>query len=79
MIKILKKYSDKEYLVNVILTDVSNTFDTKNHSLLLAKVEANGFSITSLKLLSNKMDQRENYQDFLKMEGGIFRSFSYNN
>ena len=27
---------------------------------------------------SNKMDQRGNYQDFLKW-AGVFRSFSYNN
>ena len=40
MTEIWKKNLDKENEITVILMDLSKTFDTINHSLLLAKLEA---------------------------------------
>ena len=45
-----KKHLDKGEKVGVILMDLSKAFDTINHSLLLAKLDAYGFSRTSLNL-----------------------------
>ena len=38
--------------------DLSKTFDTINHSLLLAKLEEYGFSMTSLKLIQSYLHNR---------------------
>ena len=50
---------DKGEKVGVILMDLTNTFDTINHSLLLAKLDAYGFSRTSLKLMQNYLCNRQ--------------------
>ena len=51
MIQTWKKHLDKEEIIEVILTDFSKAFDTINHSLLLAKLDAYCFSRTSLNLM----------------------------
>ena len=51
MIEVWKQNLNKGNEIAVILIDLSKAFDTINHSLLLAKLEAYGFSITSLKLM----------------------------
>ena len=48
MIETWKKKLDKGEKIGVILMDLSKAFDTINHSLLLAKLDAYGFSRTSL-------------------------------
>ena len=53
MIEVWKKNLDKGNETTVILMDLSKAFDTINHSLLLAKLEAYDFSITSLKLMQS--------------------------
>ena len=47
----LEKNLDEGNEIAVILMDLSKAFDIINHSLLLAKLEAYGFSMNSLKLM----------------------------
>ena len=53
MIEVWEKNLDKGNEIAVILMDLSKVFDTINHSLLLVKLEAYGFSIISLKLMQS--------------------------
>ena len=80
MIEVWKKNIDNRNEIAVILMDLSKAFDTINHSLLLAKLEAYGFSMTSLKLIQSYLcnqfqrtsvnasfnDWKETKQEFLK-------------
>ena len=59
MIETWKKHLDKGEKIGVILIDHSNAFDTINHSLLLAKLDADGFSRTPLKLMKNYLCNRQ--------------------
>ena len=59
MIEAWKKHLDKGEKIGVILMDLSKAFDTINHSLLLAKLDAYGFSRTSLKLMQNYLCNRQ--------------------
>ena len=58
MIEVWKKNIDKGNEIAVILMDLSKAFDTINQSLLLAKLEAYGFSMTSLKLMQSYLCNR---------------------
>ena len=60
MIEVWKKNLDKGNEIAVIIMDLSKAFDTINHSLLLAKLEAEayGFSMASLKLMQNYLCNR---------------------
>ena len=55
-----KKNLDKGNEIAVIIMDLSKAFDTINHSLLLAKLEAEayGFSMASLQLMQNYLCNR---------------------
>ena len=49
--KLEKKQLDNGEKVGAIFMDLSKAFDTINHSLLLAKLKAYGFSNQALRLL----------------------------
>ena len=53
-----KKSLDKRGFGGALLMDLSKAFDTINHELLLAKLEAYGFSKSSLKLLQSYLSSR---------------------
>ena len=55
-----EKHLDKGNRAGVILMDLSEAFDTINHSLLLATLEVYDFSTNSLKLMQNYL--RNNLQ-----------------
>ena len=59
MIETCKKHLDKGGKIGVILMDLSKAFDRINHSLLLSKLDAYGFSRTSLKLMQNYLCNRQ--------------------
>ena len=58
MTEVWKKYLDKGNEIAVILTDLSKALGTTNHSLLLAKLEAYGLSMASLKLMQSYLCNR---------------------
>ena len=53
-----KALDDKEY-AGAILTDLSKAFDCLNHDLLLAKLDAYGFSKEALKFISSYLKDRK--------------------
>ena len=58
MMETWKKHLNKGNQNSLILMELSKDFDTTNHSLLLTKLEANGFSTNSLKLIQNYLCNR---------------------
>ena len=61
LLKMLEKWeeaSDKGNFVYVIFMDLSKAFDTLNHDLLIAKLEAYGLPITSLRYIRSYLNQR---------------------
>ena len=59
MIETWKKHLEKREKIGVIMMDLSKAFDTINHSLLTAKLDACGFSRASLKLMQNYLHNRQ--------------------
>ena len=73
-----KKNLDKGNDIAVILMDLSKAFDTINHSLLLAKLEAYRFSMATLKLIQSYLfNQFQNtsvnasFRDWKEIETGV--------
>ena len=58
MIKNWKKPLDTEQKIRVIFMDLSKAFETINHSLLLAKLKAYGFSDQALSFLQSYLCSR---------------------
>ena len=58
MIETWKNIWIREKKIGVILMDLSKAFEAINHGLLLAKLDAYGFSRTSLKLMQNYLCNR---------------------
>ena len=50
---------DNQEAVAAVAVDLSKAFDAINHSLLLAKLKANGFSTQALKLMSTYLLGRQ--------------------
>ena len=59
MIETWKIHLDQGEKIGVILMNLSKAFDTINHSLLLAKLDAHGFSRASFKLMQNYLCNRQ--------------------
>ena len=49
---------DKEKAFGVLLTDLSKTFDCLSHELIIAKLNAYGFSLFALKLMQGYLSER---------------------
>ena len=59
MVKTWKKVLDKKENAGAMLTDLSKAFDSLNHELLIAKLNAYNFDDSVLKLLLNYFDNRK--------------------
>ena len=49
---------DKGKKVSTIFMDISKTFDTLNHNLLIAKLNADGFSFSAIKFIQSYLSER---------------------
>ena len=61
MIKMLESWKeslDKGHVIGVLFMDLSKAFDTINHNLLIAKMEAYGFSELTLKMMNGYFSDR---------------------
>ena len=61
MIKMLESWKDsldKGHVIGVLFMDLSKAFDTINHNLLIAKMEAYGFSELTLKMMNSYFSDR---------------------
>ena len=59
MMENLKKALDKGLCTGVLLTDLSKAFDCISHELLIAKLNAYGFTNNSLELISDYLSERK--------------------
>ena len=55
-----KKAMDNKECVAVLSTDMSKAFDSLHHALMIKKLEAYGFSHTSLELMRSYFQERKN-------------------
>ena len=58
MLELRKEALDQRKSVSAIFMDLSKAFDTLNHDLLLAKLEAHGFSENSIGYIQSYLDNR---------------------
>ena len=58
MIERLKKCLDKRGIYGAVLMDLSKAFDTINHELLIAKLDAYGFSVSALQIVLSYLSDR---------------------
>ena len=59
MLEKLKKALDIGQCTDILLTDLTKTFDCISHDLLIAKINAYGFSYTSLRLIYDNLSGRK--------------------
>ena len=58
MLEKWKSAIDNKKMFGALLTDLSKTFDCLSHDLLIAKLNAYGFSIAPLRLVQNYLSNR---------------------
>ena len=61
MLENLKKSLDNGFQTGILLTDLSKAFDSISHDLLLAKLNAYGFSSNSLNLINDYLTGRKQH------------------
>ena len=59
MLEKLKSAIDNRKMFGALLTDLSKAFDCLSHDLLIAKLNAYGFSIAALRLVQNYLSNRK--------------------
>ena len=59
MLEKCKSSVDKGKVFGVILTDLSKAFDCLSHELIIAKLNAYGFSLSALKLMQSYLSERK--------------------
>ena len=59
MLEYWKSEVDKRKVFGVLLTDLSKAFDSLSHELIIAKLNAYGFSLPALKLVQNYLSKRQ--------------------
>ena len=59
MLEKWKRSVDNRKMFDALLTDLSKAFDCLDHDLLIAKLNAYGFSLTTLKLVHNYLSNRK--------------------
>ena len=75
MLELWKEVLDKGKSLDAIFMELSKAFDTLNHDLLIAKLEAYGFSENSLNYIQNYLRsrlQRTNVNNNCSMERYFF-------
>ena len=63
MLEKLKEALDKGLTTGILLTDLTKAFDCISHDLLIAKLQAYGFSKMSIKLVYDYRSGRKQYMD----------------
>ena len=58
MLESIRRNLDKGLKTKILLTDRTEAFDSISHDLLIAKLNAYGFTINSLKLINNYLTGR---------------------
>ena len=61
MLEKWKRSVDNSKMFGALLTDLSKAFDCLDHELLIAKLNAYGFSLTALKLVHNYLSNRKQW------------------
>ena len=59
MLENWKKSTDKDKTFGALLTDLSKVFNCLDHDLLIAKLNAFGFTLPTLKLIQNYLSNRK--------------------
>ena len=59
MLEKWKKSTDKDKTFGALLTDLSKVFNCLDHDLLIAKLNAFGFTLPTLKLIQNYLSNRK--------------------
>ena len=59
MLERWKSEVDKRQMFMALLTDLSKAFDCLSHELIIAKLNAYGFSLSELKLIHNYLSKKQ--------------------